>query len=237
MANRRISDLQELAGIDLADQDLFTVVRVGEVDPELKNKKLTISGTKQYLNTYYLPSSGGTITGNTLINGNLNVSGLTTLSGLAVNNQASVSGLIVQNNATVSGVISGSTFTGNTIHGTNINGTTITATTLSVIGSGNVASGLSAQYFNLNTTGVATNVTNGLFAPTGNTVGFSVNAVERARINSLGREVLIQLLWQAWLISQAILLLVMLIWLMPAMLIFFFWFLVKTLVQMDYLLV
>jgi hypothetical protein len=42
MANRRISDLQELAGIDLAEQDLFTLVRVAEVDPALKNKKITV---------------------------------------------------------------------------------------------------------------------------------------------------------------------------------------------------
>ena len=52
MANRRISELQELAGIDLADQDLLTVVHVFEVDPTLKNRKLTVSGTKEYLNLY-----------------------------------------------------------------------------------------------------------------------------------------------------------------------------------------
>ena len=102
MANRRISDLQELAGIDVAEQDLFTIVHVFEVDPALKNKKITISGTKEYLNIYYLPRTGGTISGNTSINGTLNVAGLTTTSGLTVSNQASISGLIVQNNATKS---------------------------------------------------------------------------------------------------------------------------------------
>ena len=55
MANRRISELQELAGLDLADQDLLTVVHVFEVDPTLKNRKLTVSGTRTYLNQHYLP--------------------------------------------------------------------------------------------------------------------------------------------------------------------------------------
>jgi hypothetical protein len=69
MANRRISDLQELAGIDVAEQDLFTIVHVFEVDPALKNKKITISGTKEYLNLYYLPRTGGTISGSTTVSG------------------------------------------------------------------------------------------------------------------------------------------------------------------------
>ena len=45
MANRRISELQEQAGLQLAEDDLLTVVNVSEPDPGLKNKKLTISGT------------------------------------------------------------------------------------------------------------------------------------------------------------------------------------------------
>ena len=129
MANRRISDLQEIAGVDIAEQDLFTLVKVAEVDPELKNKKVTISGTKQYLNIYYLPRTGGTINGNTTINGTLNVVGLTDVSGLTVSNQASVSSLVVQNTATVNGTLSGTTITGNGINATNITAVTVTATT------------------------------------------------------------------------------------------------------------
>ena len=75
MTNRRISDLQEIAGVDLAEQDLFTVVHVNEVDPNLKNKKLTISGTKAYLNKYYLTATGGTISGSVVITNDLTVSG------------------------------------------------------------------------------------------------------------------------------------------------------------------
>ena len=56
MANRRISELQEQAGLQLAEDDLLTVVNVSEPDPGLKNKKLTISGTKvikiKQLSTY-----------------------------------------------------------------------------------------------------------------------------------------------------------------------------------------
>ena len=69
MANRRISELQELAGLDIAEQDLLTVVHVFEVDPTLKNRKLTISGTKEYLNQYYLPRTGGTVSGALVVQG------------------------------------------------------------------------------------------------------------------------------------------------------------------------
>jgi len=42
MANRRISELPLLDGTLVAEQDLFTVVHVFEVDPTLKNKKITV---------------------------------------------------------------------------------------------------------------------------------------------------------------------------------------------------
>ena len=44
MANRRISELQEQAGLQLDEDDLLTVVHVAEADPAIRNKKLTISG-------------------------------------------------------------------------------------------------------------------------------------------------------------------------------------------------
>ena len=95
MANRRISELQEQAGLLLADEDLFTLVRVSEPDPALKNKKLTISGTRAYLNIHYLPKTGGTVSGNVIIEDDLTVSGLTTSSGLTVSNEADISGIVV----------------------------------------------------------------------------------------------------------------------------------------------
>ena len=121
MANRRISELQEIAGIDLADADLFTVVRTGEVDPSIKNKKLTVSGTKAYLNIYYLPRTGGTVSGSVLIEDNLTVLDQTTTSGLAVSNTATVGTLFTSGNATVSGTFSGVTITGTTVNATSIN--------------------------------------------------------------------------------------------------------------------
>jgi len=130
VANRRISELQELAGLDLADQDLFTVVHVSEVDPTLKNRKLTISGTKQYLNTYYLPRTGGTISGAVIVQGNLTVSGSTNFATATFTGAVTVGSLIAQSGATVSGTISGATVTGSNIQGTNVNGVLGNFTTL-----------------------------------------------------------------------------------------------------------
>ena len=106
MANRRISELQEQAGLQLAEDDLLTVVNVSEPDPGLKNKKLTISGTKAYLNVHYLPRTGGTISGSTVIQNDLTVSGATSIAGLTVTDLLTVSGFLVQNNLTVSGTTS-----------------------------------------------------------------------------------------------------------------------------------
>lgn len=157
MANRRISDLQEIAGNTLAEEDLFTVVKVAEVDPALKNKKLTVSGTKQYFNTYFLSTTGGTVSGNTTITQNFTVAGLTTTSGLTVSNQATISGLIVQNNATISGTVSGLTITGTNLQGTNINGVTITVGNNMTVGNNVTVTGtitgttLNGIYLNVST--------------------------------------------------------------------------------------
>jgi hypothetical protein len=73
MANRRISELPSIAGDQVAEDDLFTLVHVFEVDPSLKNRKITISGYKDYLNTYYLTATGGTLYGSLDIQNNLTV--------------------------------------------------------------------------------------------------------------------------------------------------------------------
>ena len=130
MANRRISELQEQAGLQLAENDLLTVVNVSEPDPALKNKKLTISGTKAYLSVHYLPRTGGTVSGSVIVQDDLTVSGATTSSGLTVSNLSTVSGLIVQQNATVSGTISGTNITGGAIEGSTVKAVTFTGTTI-----------------------------------------------------------------------------------------------------------
>lgn len=138
MANRRISDLQEIAGISLAEQDLFTVVSVNEVDPALKNKKLTISGTKAYLNIYYLPSTGGTVSGAVVIQNNLTVSGTVATSGLTVAGSVVFNSLIVQTNVVITGALTvvneitgGKVVSTTTIQGQTISGTTVTGNTIS----------------------------------------------------------------------------------------------------------
>jgi hypothetical protein len=62
MANRRISELPLIEGDLVAEEDLFTLVHVYEVDPSLKNKRITVSGLKNYLNNYYLNTSENDLT-------------------------------------------------------------------------------------------------------------------------------------------------------------------------------
>jgi len=194
VANRRISDLPEIAGSELAEEDLFTVVHVFEVDPALKNKKLTVAGTKQYFDLYYFPRTGGIISGDASVSGNFTVDRLTTTSGLVVTNQATISGLIVQNSATVSGTISGITITGGTIQGSNINGTTITATTV------NATSGNFTNFvFNNSLISVALgsaaspsisfsgDSNTGIYSPGANNVALTTDGTERVRIDSSGK--------------------------------------------------
>jgi hypothetical protein len=137
VANRRITELQEIAGLDLADQDLLTVVHVSEVDPTLKNRKITISGTKNYLNVYYLPRTGGTVSGAVIVQGDLTVSGSTIFTTATFTGTVIVNSLIIQSGVTVSGTLSGATITGDNVQGTNVNGvlgnfTTITGGTINV---------------------------------------------------------------------------------------------------------
>jgi hypothetical protein len=176
VANRRISELQEIAGLALAEADLLTVVQVAEVDPAIKNKKLTISGTKAYLNVYYLPRTGGTISGSVIIQNDLTVSGTTTTSGLSVTNLVTVSSLVVQTNATVSGTLSGTTVTGTNIQGTNVNGVTVTATTVTGTTINAISGNFSTQLSGALITGNTISGTSGVFVNlerstiTGNTV-------------------------------------------------------------------
>jgi hypothetical protein len=75
--NRRISEFPEIAGTTIDEPDLLTLVHVFEVDPTLRNKKITFSGFKDYLNQYYVPKTGGIFDGNVVISGVLTVSGAT----------------------------------------------------------------------------------------------------------------------------------------------------------------
>jgi len=194
VANRRISELQELAGLDLVDQDLLTVVHVDEVDPTLKNRKLTISGTRQYLNTYYLQNTGGTVSGALIVQGNLTVSGSTNFATATFTGVVTVGSLIAQSGVTVSGTISGATITGSDIQGTNVNGvlgnfTTLTGGELNfttgnflqrisgvtITGASGAFTSLTGQTITGTTVNVQTITGNGatFITLTGNTAGFT----------------------------------------------------------------
>ena len=73
MSNRRISEFSTINGLDVAEQDLLTLVHVFEVDPVLRNKKITFTEFKNYLDQYYPNEAGGTFSGNVIISGNLTV--------------------------------------------------------------------------------------------------------------------------------------------------------------------
>ena len=79
MSNRRISEFSSINGLDINEQDLLTLVHVFEVDPVLRNKKITFTEFKEYLNLYYPNTSPGGFTGNITLNGNITISGLVSL--------------------------------------------------------------------------------------------------------------------------------------------------------------
>lgn len=64
MANRKISDFPAIEAGQIVDQNLLTLVAVFEVDPLLRNKKITFTEFKNYLNGYY--AIGDTKTGVTV---------------------------------------------------------------------------------------------------------------------------------------------------------------------------
>jgi len=119
VANRRITELPAIQGVALAEEDLLTLVRVFEVDPTSKNKKITLSEFGNYLSTKYLTVSGGTVTGPLVVTNTLTVGDLTTLNSVTATGLATFSGVFVENNLTVTGTISGTTITGTTINTTN----------------------------------------------------------------------------------------------------------------------
>jgi parallel beta-helix repeat protein len=169
MANRRISELPSIEGNQVGEQDLFTLVHVFEVDPSLKNKKITISGYKDYLNTYYLTATGGTLYGSLDIQNNLTVQGTANISGITTSGSSIFSTIIVQTTATVSGTISGATITGNNLNVSN-----------ALIGTGNftLASGTTASFvsgvFTTQVSGATVTGTTGRFTSiTGGTAGFT----------------------------------------------------------------
>ena len=54
MPNRRITEFPAILAGDINDQDVLTLVHVFEIDPALRNKKLTFEIFRQYLDQYYI---------------------------------------------------------------------------------------------------------------------------------------------------------------------------------------
>ena len=169
MANRRISEFPEIGGAEIDESDLLDLVHVFEVDPVLRNKKITFSGFKDYLSQYYSPISGGSTEGNLVILGNLTVSGSTNLTTLNCSSLSVFSSIIVQNNATVVNTFSGATITGTAGNYTSTQAVTgvFTAELSGAAITGNTANfttltGAKGNFTNLN----ATNITGSTLAVT-----------------------------------------------------------------------
>jgi len=121
--------MPSIGGNALAEQDLLTLVRVFEVDPTLKNKKITLNEFSKYLNTKYLTLSGGTLTGPVIVNATLTVSGDTSLANVSSSGNATFNNVFVQNNLTVTGTATAADVIGTTkVSGATITGDVINAT-------------------------------------------------------------------------------------------------------------
>jgi predicted acyltransferase (DUF342 family) len=118
--NRKITQFPAITASEINDADLLTLVSVFEVDPALRNKKLTFTQFRDYLDQYYINSLNfdPLIATNIIISSGLNVSGLVSFSsGLNVSGLAVFSeDVTVTGDVTVSGALSvGSTISGNVI--------------------------------------------------------------------------------------------------------------------------
>jgi uracil phosphoribosyltransferase len=99
VANRRISEFPSIDGLEIDEQDLMTLVHVFEVDPTLRNKKITFTQFRAYLDKYYANITGETITGNVTIAGNLTVTGTSNFTTITGSSLATFSGVVVARSA------------------------------------------------------------------------------------------------------------------------------------------
>jgi len=115
-SNRKITEFPEIIGGEIDEDDLLTIVHIFEVDPTLRNKKVTFSGLKKYLDNYYTNStSGGTINGDIIINGDLTVTGYGDFEYITVDTSGTFNEIHVTSNAYISGNITGVTISGQNV--------------------------------------------------------------------------------------------------------------------------
>ena len=121
MANRKISQFPTIESVDIANADLLTLVHVFEVDPALRNKKISFSGFRDYLDQYYINVGEDPTYNNITITGNLGVSGNTSLNNLTVSGDSNFQAVIVGGDLTTSGSFSVTgTITGSQIEVNNV---------------------------------------------------------------------------------------------------------------------
>jgi hypothetical protein len=128
--NRRITEFPAILAGDINDQDVLTLVHVFEIDPALRNKKLTFEVFRQYLDQYYININeiDPFVVGNLLVSGTLTVSGQSTFEDTVQFEQdvEFAQGLTVTGNINTSGNLTvESGIVADTIQATNIN--TVTA--------------------------------------------------------------------------------------------------------------
>ena len=77
MANRRITQFPFIQAADIVNDDVITLVHVFEIDPALRNKKISFSGLREYLDQFYInvDEVDPLIAGNVIISGYAVVSG------------------------------------------------------------------------------------------------------------------------------------------------------------------
>ena len=142
MANRKITQFPAFDGVDIQPNDLLTLVHVFEVDPSLKNKKITFTEFRNYLNQFYVTSTG--VQGDVTIKGNLTVTGDVSAAGGEFNNLR-----IIDDNdvlvANISGDDNGSASFASGAVTIADNGNTFTDGTLGCSGIFTIASGVNAN--------------------------------------------------------------------------------------------
>mgnify|MGYP003115303447 FL=1 len=135
-SNRKITEFPLIIGGEVDDEDLLTIVHIFEVDPTLRNKKLTFSGLKKYLDNFYLnTTSGGRVIGDLEISGNLTVTGYGDFNYIDVTTSGNFNTINVTSNAVIGGNITGVVISGQNVvisdglDATTITGDTVTGTT------------------------------------------------------------------------------------------------------------
>jgi len=150
--NRKITQFPAITASEINDNDLLTTVSVFEVDPALRNKKITFTNFRDYLDQYYINSFNfdPLVATNVIISSGCNVSGL-----VALSSDLNVSGITTfSQDVTVTGdsFTGGAISAGGTISGNYVDVGTITTDQIEVQGTGTfiTATGQSSNFINGN---------------------------------------------------------------------------------------